>query len=98
MFSKRLLRRGERQRMWLKELKIAIIEKDLVKINDLMDSLPHLQTPQEFDEAQHLIKEALTILQNLKNTTKSSMIQMKKNIEFLRSTEHNASGRLDIKL
>ena len=91
------MKRGERRRMWLKELKIAIIEKNLVKINDLMDNLPQLQTPQEFDEALHLIKEAETILQNLKNNTKSSMIQMKKNIEFLRATEHKASGRLDIK-
>ena len=83
--------------MWLKQLTIAIVEKNIDNINKLMDNLPQLSDKDELDQAIALLKEAENLVQGLKNETESSMIQMKKNIIFLEATQEKAPSRLDIK-
>ena len=83
--------------MWLKELKIAIVEKNIDKLNELMENLPQLEKKEELDQAVCLLKEATTLVQGFKDDTQSSMIQMKKNIKFLKSTQENATSKFDIK-
>jgi len=83
--------------MWLSELKIAVIEKDTDKINSLLDNLPDLKTKEESEEAIYLLKEASNILHTLKDETASTMRQMKKNIDFLKSTQEKAPSKLDLK-
>ena len=83
--------------MWLTNLKIAIVEKNTDRLNELMDEIPQLEKKEEIDQAIYLIKEATELVQSFQNETSSSMKQMKKNINFLKSTEHRTSNRLDIK-
>jgi len=83
--------------MWLSELKIAVIEKDTDKINSLLDNLPDLKTKEESEEAIYLLKEASNIVHALKDETASTMRQMKKNIDFLKSTQEKAPSKLDLK-
>ena len=83
--------------MWLTNLKIAIVEKNTDRLNELMDDIPKLEKKEEIDQAIYLIKEATELVQSFQNETSSSMKQMKKNINFLKSTEHRTSNRLDIK-
>lgn len=83
--------------MWLKEFTIAIVEKNINKINELMDNLPELSDKKELDQAVTLLKEAEKLIQGLRDETKASMIQMKKNIKFLEATQEKATPRLDIK-
>ena len=83
--------------MWLKQLTIAIVEKNVDKINNLMDNLPQLSEKSELDQAITLLKEAETLVQSLKNETETSMIQMKKNIIFLEATQEKRLPRFDIK-
>lgn len=82
--------------MWLKELKIAIVEKNIQKLDALMMELPSFEQKNEINEAQYLINEAKKIVVSLKNDTKHSMIQIKKNIEFLNATEAPFRSTLDI--
>ncbi|SFV50974.1 hypothetical protein MNB_SM-4-479 [hydrothermal vent metagenome] len=83
--------------MWLKELKIAVIEKNIEKLTSLMESLPKLEDPKEIDEAIYLIKAATELVEGLRDDTKNSMIQMKKNIDFLDATNAPHTPKLDIK-
>ena len=82
--------------MWLKELKIAIIEKDIKKFTKLMNLVPQLTKPDELDEAICLINEAKTIIIDLKQSTKESMNQIKKNIDFLEVMEDIPTNKLDV--
>ena len=82
--------------MWLNELKIALIEKNIDKINSLMDNLPQLEEKQDVTTAIYLIKEATTLVTGLRDETKASMVQMKKNIDFLNSATANKTSRFDI--
>jgi hypothetical protein len=83
--------------MWLKQFKIAIIEKDVQKLEKLMDEVPTLESQEELQEAIALLKEATDLVQGLKDSTAESMAQIKKNINFLKSTQEGRVHKLDIK-
>jgi len=83
--------------MWLTNLKIAIIEKDTDKLNKLMDELPQLKKKEEIEQAVYLLKEASELVNILKDETANSMKQIKKNLQFLHSTDTQAPRQLDIK-
>ena len=82
--------------MWLNQLKIAIVERNTDRLSELMDDIPQLEKKEDIDQAICLIKEATELVQTLQSKTSTSMKQMKKNIDFLKSTEHKTSNRLDI--
>jgi hypothetical protein len=82
--------------MWLKKLKIAVVEKDTKKFSVLLEKVPKLEDPREIEEALYLIDAAKEILENLKDKTQVSMIQIKKNIDFLNSARVDKPARFDI--
>jgi hypothetical protein len=82
--------------MWLKKLKIAVIEKDTDSFAKLLEDVPVLKDPKELQEAIYLIEAAKDILQTLKEETKSSMNQIKKNIDFLNSARADKVSKFDI--
>ena len=88
---------GEILLMWLNDFKIAIVEQNIEKLNELMDSIPQLETKEEMTEALYLIKEASELVQNLKNETSNSMGQIRKNLHYLKSTQNQATSKLDIR-
>lgn len=98
MYLKVLEKHGAKLIMWLSKLKIAIIEKDINTLDLLMDDIPTLSDADDIEQAIYLLKEAVDLISNLKDSTSTSMKKMKKNIDFLKSTEHKISNRLDIKL
>ncbi len=83
--------------MWLEELKIAIVEKNIKKLSELMDNLPQLENKKDIDSALCLVQEATSLVQGLKDSTEASMKQMKKNILFLNSTQAPSANKFDIK-
>ena len=87
---------GERLQMWLNELKIALIEQNVEKISALMDDLPQLESQKDIDTALHLIKEATTLVESLKDKTQASMSQIKKNIQFLNSATADKTSKFDV--
>jgi len=96
MFLKSCYQLGEKQRMWLNALKIAIIEQNVTKIISLMDALPSFDTKEELDSAQHLVQEALSLMKKSKKETESSMAQMRKNMAFLNSAVADKKSNFDV--
>ncbi len=82
--------------MWLTSLKVAIVERNTDRLNELIDDIPQLEKEEDIKQAIYLLKEATELVQKLQNETSVSMKQMKKNIDFLKSTQHRTSNRLDI--
>ena len=83
--------------MWLNQLKIAIVEKNTDKLNELMEDIPEFKKKEDLDSALCLLKEATDLVTSLRDNTKTAMIQMKKNIKFLKATEAHKPSSLDIK-
>ncbi|WP_297431706.1 hypothetical protein [Sulfurimonas sp.] len=84
--------------MWLKKLKIAVIQKDTKSLDVLLNDIPTLEDAKEIEEALYLLQEAQKIVQTFKDETASSMLQMKKNIDFLNSATANKTAKFDITL
>lgn len=82
--------------MWLKSLTIAIVEKDIDRLNDLMDDLPQLDNQADIESAVALIGEAKKLLEGLKNDTQKSLSQIQQHINFLKSTQAPTPFQLDI--
>ena len=84
--------------IWIKELKIAIAEKDMDKFDKLMDNTPEFTNNEDIIQALFLLRDATTLVSELKNETALSMQKMKKHIDFLKSTGIPVSQKLDIRL
>jgi len=82
--------------MWLKQLKIAVVQKDVELLSSLLEDIPALEDAKDIETAVYLLKEAGNIMQTLKEETKASMVQMKKNIDFLNATTANKTAKFDI--
>jgi hypothetical protein len=83
--------------MWLNQLKIALVEKNIDTIDKLMINMPTFDNVDDIKSAQALLKESLILLYTLKDATASSMKQLQKNINYLNATQSSTSTRLDIK-
>ena len=90
------MRHGEKQRMWLNQLKIAIVQKDMELLDSLLEDIPQLEDEKEIESALCLLQEAAVLMQRLKDETASSMKQIKKNLDFLNSAEANKTAKFDI--
>ena len=82
--------------MWLNQLKIAVVQKDVALLGSLLEEIPTLEDAKEIEQARFLLKEATEIVQKLKDDTAASMVQMKKNIDFLNSTKSDKTSKFDI--
>ena len=82
--------------MWLNQLKIAIIEKNINNLDKLLDDIPTLSDEAEIEEAIYLLREASELVYILQDDTRTSMTQIKKNINFLNSATANQTSKFDI--
>jgi len=83
---------------WLREFKLAVIEKNPKNIKHLLEQTPELETLEEMQEALYLTKEAYLVMQEAKEQTLLQMQQLKKNIDFLESTQKAQKNSLDISM
>lgn len=84
--------------MWLNKFKIALIEKNTDEIDKLLDETPKFANKRDTQEAIYLMREASKLFYTLKDETKVIISQLKKNIDFLNSTQTpNKQNKLDIK-
>jgi len=82
--------------MWLNRLKVAIVEKDMVLLEELLEDIPQLTNKEDIKSAITLLGEATKLVEKLRDDTKASMIQVKKNINFLKSGLADAPAKFDI--
>lgn len=82
---------------WVTSLKVAIAEKDIDKLSELMDDIPLIKEKEELEQAIYLLRDATELVYTLKDETVISMKQIKNNINFLKSTESKKPSKLDVK-
>jgi len=82
--------------MWLNELKVAVVTRDTALLGRLLEDVPQLEKREEIEQAVYLLKEASSFMQSLKDEAASSMLQMRKNIDFLSSTQRDKQNSLDV--
>lgn len=83
--------------MWLKRLQVAIVEKNTDELARLLDEPLEFKNKEEIKSAMHLLAEAFKIVHEMKGETAAVMLQLKKNIDFLKSTQERSSNKLDIR-
>jgi hypothetical protein len=83
--------------MWLNNFKIAVIEKNIDSIKSLLEEMPEFKDLNSMKEASYLIKEAAAFLQEKKSLMSVEMQQIRKNMDFLNSTNSNSKSSFDIK-
>ena len=88
---------GEKPLMWLKELEIAIIEKNIESLDLLLQTPVEFAQVDEMKRAQYLLAEASQLLEGLKNETNIKMQLLKKNSDFLKVSQNKTPNRLDIR-
>ena len=84
--------------MWLNKFKIALAQKDTDSLEKLLDEIPEFSDINDMKQSLYLFREATELLFSLKDETSASMRQIKKNIDFIRSTHNESSNKLDVKL
>ncbi len=83
--------------MWFREFEIAIIEKDTQKLEELVEAPMQFANVDEMRRAAYLMEEALLLLHELKSQTKQTIMQLKKNIDFLKATQEKTPSQFDIR-
>ena len=83
--------------MWLKQLKIAIVQEDIRLLSLLLEDIPTLEDEKDRDTASCLLHQATQIVQDLKDKTGKSMQQIQKNIQFLDATQAPNKNTFDTK-
>ena len=81
---------------WAKKLTVAIATKNTQQIATLTKELPEFSSVEEMRQAQYLIKEAYVLMQELRDTTRRQMQQIKKSIDFIESTSPQQKNSLDV--
>ena len=83
--------------MWKDKFKIAVIHKDIENIDKLLKNIPEFENIDEMREVQYLIKEATSLLQNLKTKTATTIKSIENNLSFLQSSESHKISKIDIR-
>jgi len=87
---------GERLQMWLNQLKSAILTKDLSKVTELLENLPDSFTTEDATQASYLLAEAANVAKELRDEVRQDLLQVKKNIDFLKSTGTPRKTKFDV--
>lgn len=70
---------------WLNDLKIAILEKDIDRIEILMGTMPEFESVEDMKSASALLEESMMIVQGERSELSKKMIELKKSKKFLQS-------------
>ena len=75
----------------------VVFQKNIDQIEGLVNAIPKFDDVKDVKEAMYLLREASELFFTLQDETESSMKQIKKNLDFLKSTEPHKITKLDIK-
>jgi len=77
--------RGVSSQSWLNQFKIAIIDKDIQKMDELNSSMPEFETLKQIYEAQAYIQQAIQIIMDKQSELRENMAKIQKTKKFLNS-------------
>ncbi len=80
----------------MNRLKAAIATEDIDIIAQLTQTLPNFSSLQEMQEASHLLKAAISLLEHKKRNSLKEMEQLKKGLDFLNATHSQHKNSFDI--
>ncbi len=83
--------------MWLTSLKVAIVEKNVQNLEKLINGMPKFDNIKDMESASYLLREAAELIYTLQDETKITMKKIKKNLNFIQSTQAQPANILDIK-
>ena len=78
--------------MWVDQLKIAILENNEIKIEELISKLPEFESLEQMKEAAYMMQEAHTHLNKEKDILASKILKIKKQKEFINSSIKQTSS------
>ncbi len=81
---------------YLNELKIAVINQDLKKLEEIVNFTPEFNSIEEAKEIQAYLKEAVKILEKEKSKLSNEMHKIKQIKKF--NTEKNNAKKIDFKI
>lgn len=84
--------------IWLDNLQKAIVLQEIDTIDLLLDCMPTFKLSEDAKNAQCLLAEVKTLLENNRSTTLKSLNQLKNGIEFLKATQNNPASSINFKL
>lgn len=90
------MQHGEMKHMWLNEFKIALVEKNIKKIDSLIIAMPQFKTISEMEEAFYLFKNAEKLLKTAQNETRITMKKLKNSIAFIKVSDVKKVSNIDI--
>ncbi|MEA3522194.1 MAG: hypothetical protein U9R50_04400 [Campylobacterota bacterium] len=82
-------------KQWLLEFKIALAEKDILKIGELTKKLPKSDSVIDMTEALYLTQEADKLAQSLRSEALESKNKLQKSIDFMQSTQTDTPSKFD---
>ena len=68
---------------WINNLKIAIIDKDIIKIQKIISDMPKINDLDKAKEALALVKEAISIVEEERTKTIDEMNKIRKTKAFM---------------
>jgi len=77
---------------WINQLKIAIIEKNEIKIEKLLEKFPQFSNIEEMKSAAVLMQEAHKFLTEKRDKYASNLIKIKKQKEYINYTSNKSSS------
>lgn len=83
--------------MWLTKLKTALVLEDIEQLSSLLDKMPQFESIEQMEEASYLLMQTKTLLEKNKAETAQTLIQLKNNLNFLKSTQEEPPSSLNLK-
>lgn len=84
--------------MWLAKLKSALVLEETAQLAALIDTMPQFDTLEEMEQAAYLLRQAKAFLETKKGETAQTLLQLKKSIDFLNSSQPVPSSTINLKL
>jgi regulator of replication initiation timing len=81
------------QQKWLEDFKIAIIEKNFEKIENLLEEMPEIKSIGDLKTSVALINEAKKLLASEQSRLKENMAKIQKSKKFLQTREEHTFSK-----
>ncbi|MBV5321862.1 MAG: hypothetical protein JZU62_09250 [Sulfuricurvum sp.] len=83
--------------MWLTKLKTALVLENIEQLSSLLDEMPQFESIEQIEEVSYLLIQTKSLIEKNKAETAQILIQLKNNLNFLKSTQEEPPSSLNLK-
>jgi len=80
---------------WINNFTIALVQKDILKVTKLLNSIDELESIEDKQKGSALIEQAIVMFETERNITRQKMTQMIKSKKFLKSSHLEQATRFN---